>query len=109
MNLTTRIGGGGPVVAASDAKGWQLIVRGQTHATGVYSHDLHDALRELALRDRALAHDAFGVICNCAGSWEDDYTEEQGVGAITFEEWLEHIEAGGVTWVDEDGELTTST
>jgi hypothetical protein len=106
--LITRIGGDGPVVAASDATGWQLIVRGRTHATGVDSHDLHVALRELALSDRSLARDAFGVICNCAGAWEDEFTEEQGEDALTFEDWMERIEYGGVTWVDEHGGLKTS-
>jgi hypothetical protein len=106
--LITRIGGDGPVVAASDATGWQLIVRAETHASGVDSRDLHVALRELALRDRALARDAFGVICNCAGAWEDEYTEEHGEDALTFEDWMERTESGGITWVNEDGELNTS-
>ena len=103
--LRIRIGGDGPVVAESDATGWRLIVHGQAHATGVDSHDLHVALRELALRDRALARDAFGVICNCAGAWEDEYTDEHD---LAFEDWMERIEFGGVTWVDDDGELKTS-
>lgn len=106
--LIARIGGDGPVVAASDATGWQLIVRGQTHATGVDSHDLHVALRELALSDRGVARDAFGVICNCSGAWEDEYTEEQGETPLTFEDWMERIECGSVTRVNEDGELNTS-
>ncbi len=104
-NWSASIGDGGPVVAASDAAGWQLIVRGRTQATGVYSDDLHVALRELAKRDRGLARDAFGVICNCLGSWEDEYTEEAGEDALTFEDWMERIELGHVHWVAEDGEL----
>jgi hypothetical protein len=82
--LRVRIGGDGPVVIESDATGWRLIVRGQVHASGVDQDDLHIALRELALRDRDLAHDAFGVVCNCAGAWEDEYTEEHGETALTF-------------------------
>lgn len=108
MNLRTRIGGDGPVVAASDATGWQLIVRGQTHATGVNSDGLHVALRKLALDDRALALDAFGVVMNCLGAWEDEYTEEHGEDALAFEDWMERIEYGGNTWVSDDGELCTS-
>ncbi len=93
--LKMRIGGDGPVVAESDATGWRLIVHGQLHATGVASHGLHVVLRELALRDRALAHEAFGVICNCVGAWEDEYTEEHGEDALAFEDWMERIESGG--------------
>jgi hypothetical protein len=108
LNLRTRIGGDGPVVAASDATGWQLIVRGQTHSQGVDNDDLHDSLRQLAMEDRTLAPDAFGVVMNCEGAWEDDYTEEHGEAALTFENWMERIEYGGVTWIAEDGELCTS-
>lgn len=103
-----RIGGDGPVVVESDATGWRLIVREQVHASGVSPDDLHTALRDLALRDRELAHDAFGVVCNCAGAWEDEYTEEHGEDALPFEDWLERIEYGGTTIVTVDGELLTS-
>lgn len=105
--LRVRIGGDGPVVIESDATGWRLIVRGQVHTSGVDQDDLHIALRELALRDRDLARDAFGV-CNCAGAWEDEYTEEHGETALTFADWMERIEHGGATWVNEDGEIETS-
>jgi len=104
LNLRTRIGGDGPVVATSDASGWQLIVRGQTHATGIDSDDLHVALRKLAIDDRELAPDAFGVIINCLGAWEDEYTEEHGEAALPFEDWMEGIEHRGVTWVAEHRE-----
>jgi hypothetical protein len=106
--LRVRIGGDGPVVTESDAKGWRLIVRGQVHASGVDQDDLHIALRHLALGDRDLAQDAFGVVCNCAGAWEDEYTEEHGEAALTFEDWMERIEHGGATWVNDAGELETS-
>jgi hypothetical protein len=106
--LRTRIGEGGPVVAESDTTGWRLIVHGQTHATGVDNNALHVALRELALSDRALACDAFGVVMNCAGAWEDEYTEEHGEAALDFDNWMERIEFGGVTVVGDDGELYTS-
>jgi hypothetical protein len=69
-------------------------VHGQTHATGCDTRDLHVALRELALHDRALARDAFGVICNCVGAWEDEYTEEHGEDALAFEDWMERIQFG---------------
>ena len=59
-------------------------MRGQVHASGVDRDDLHIALRDLALCDRDLAPDAFGVVCNCAGAWEDEYTEEHGENALTF-------------------------
>jgi len=106
--LRVRIGGEGRVVAESDATGWRLIVRGHVHANGVDHDDLHIALRDLALRDRDLADDAFRVVCTCLGAWEDDYTEEHGEDALTLEDWTERIEYGGVTWVDDDGELKTS-
>ncbi len=106
--LRVRIGGGGPVVAESDATGWRLIVRGEAHSSGVHLDDLHAALRALALGDRDLAYDAFGVVCNCAGAWEDEYTEEHGEDALSFDDWMERIAAGGVTWVNDDGELDTS-
>jgi hypothetical protein len=106
--LRMRIGEGGPVVAESDAQRWRLIVRGQLHASGVDHDDLHVALREVALSDPDLARDAFGVVMNCAGAWEDDYTEEHGEGALSFEYWMERLETGLVTWVDEDGELVYS-
>jgi len=105
LNLRTRIGGDGPVVAVSDTTGWQLIVRGHTHATGVFSDGLHVALRELAMGDRDLAPDAFGVVINCLGAWEDEYTEEHGVAALTFEDWMELIEREGVAGVDHHGQL----
>jgi len=49
------------------------------------------------LQDRDLAHDAFGVVCNCAGAWEDDYTEAHGHDALSFEDWMERIERGAAT------------
>ena len=104
-NLRVRIGGDGPVVAESDATGWRLIVRGNIYATGVDNGDLHVELRELALRDPDLAHDAFGVVVNCAGAWEDEYTEEHGEDALTFEDWMERIATRFSTMVDVDGEL----
>jgi hypothetical protein len=103
-----RIGGDGPVVVEREGIRWRLIVRGQTYSTGTDSQDLPVELRELALRDRALARDAFGVICNCAGAWEDEYTEEHGEDALAFEDWIERIALGGVTWVGDDGNLNTS-
>jgi len=106
--LRTRIGGDGPVVAESDAMGWRLIVRGHVDSSGVDRDDLHQALRDLALRDRDLAHDAFGVVCNCAAAWEDEYTEEHGMDALTLDDWMERIKYGGVTWVNDAGELETS-
>ena len=105
MSLRIRIGGDGPVAAEWQGATWRLIVRGQPHATGVDPDELHDALRELALRNRDLANDAFGVIVNCAGAWEDEYTEEHGEDALRFEAWLERIETGLLTAVDENGEL----
>ena len=104
-NLQIRIGGDGPVVAEFDATGWRLIVRGRPETTGVDSEGLHVALRELALRDRDLARDAFGVVMNCAGAWEDEYTEEHGADALPFEDWMERIETGLRTSVDANGEL----
>ena len=101
----SRIGGDGPVVAESDARGWPLIVRGQLHATGDNPGDPHAALRDLALHDRDLARDAFGVVVNCVGAWEDKYAEEHGEEALTFEDWMERLETGCRTWVDADGEL----
>src|SRR4051794_22632861 len=74
-NLRISIGGDGPVVAQSDATGWRLIVRGRVHATGADNDELHVALRDVALSDRDLAGDAFAVVVNCMGSWEDEYTE----------------------------------
>ena len=106
--LRISIGGRGPVVAESDATGWRLIVRGQVHASGASSDTLHIALRDLALQDRELARVAFGVVMNCAGAWEDEYTEEHGEDALAFDDWMERIEAGGVIWVNDDGELETS-
>lgn len=106
--LRSRIGDDGSVVAESDATGWRLIVRGRVHASGVEPGGLHVALRDLALHDRELAYDAFGVVCNCLGAWEDEYTEEHGEDALTFEDWMERIEYGGATWVNDDGELETS-
>lgn len=94
MNLRVRIGGDGPVVAATDGSGWKLIVRGEIYVAGVDPGGLHDALRQLALRERSLGRDAFGVVCNCAGAWEDEYTEEHGEDALTFEDWMERIESG---------------
>ena len=100
-----RIGGDGPVVAESDAKGWRLIVRCQLHASGVDPDDLHVALRALALSDPDLGRDAFGVVMNCLGAWEDEYTEEHGEDALSFQDWMERIETGLRTSVDVDGTL----
>jgi len=107
-NLTMSIGSGGPVVAEPDATGWRLIVRGRVHASGVDSDELHVELRELALSDGDLARDAFGVVVNCMGSWEDEYTEIHGEDALAFDDWMELIEYSGNVWVDEDGELKAS-
>jgi hypothetical protein len=104
-NWKSRIGGEGPVIVESDARGWLLIVRGEPHATGDNPADLHTALRDLALHDRDLARDAFGVVVNCVGAWEDEYTEEHGEDALTFEDWMDRLETGLRTWVDADGEL----
>lgn len=104
-NLSIRIGGDGPVVAESDATGWRLFVRHRLHARGVESDDLHVALRELALRDRELARVAFGVVMNCMGAWEDEYTEERGEDALTFGDWIERLETGLRTSVDVNGDL----
>lgn len=106
--MKVRIGGDGPVVAESDAAGWRLGVRGQFRTSGVDPTGLHVALRELALDDPQLAHDAFSVVCNCVGAWEDEYTEEHGEEALTFEDWTERIEYGGATCVNDDGGLETS-
>lgn len=103
-----RIGAGGPVVAETDATGWRLIARGHLHASGVDHDDLHLALRALALNEPDLARDAFGVVMNCAGSWEDEYTEEHGEDALMFHSWIERIETGLHTWIDLDGELNYS-
>ena len=93
------------MVAESDATGWRLLVRGRVHARGVDSDDLHVALRELALGDRTLARDAFGVVVNCMGAWEDEYTELHGEDALTFEDWIERLETGLRTSVDANGDL----
>lgn len=106
--LRIRIGGDGPVVVESDAKGWRLIARGHLYASGVYPGDLHRALRDLALGDRDLARVSFGDVCNCAGAWEDEYTEEHGEDALTLEDWMQRIEYGGDPWVSDDRELMTS-
>lgn len=103
--LKVRIGGDGPVVVESDATGWRLIVRGQIESSGVDYDHLHIALRELALRDRDVARDAFGVVCNCVGAWEDEFTEEHGEDALTFQDWMSRIADGGTTWVNDGGEL----
>jgi hypothetical protein len=100
-----RIGADGPVVAELDATGWRLTVRGRPHATGIDHDDLHASLRELAMRERDLAHDAFAVVMNCEGAWEDEYTEENGEDALPFEDWMERIETGLRTSVDANGEL----
>ena len=80
-------------------------MRGQIESSGVDHDDLHIALRQLALRDRDLARDAFGVVCNCVGAWEDEYTEEHGEDALGFQDWMSRIGDGGTTWVNDDGEL----
>jgi len=105
--LRIRIGGDGPVVAEVGSDGWRLIARGHLHASGVGLDGLHAALRQLALEEESLARDAFAVVCNCMGAWEDEYTEEHGEDALTFEDWMERIADGGVTWVNDDGELET--
>jgi hypothetical protein len=99
-NLSISVGGGGPVVAESAATGWRLFVRSRLHARGVDSNDLHVALRELTLSDRELARDALGVVMNCIGAWEDEYTELHGEDAFTFEDWIERLETGLRTSVD---------
>ena len=104
-NLRISIGGDGPVVAESDATGWRLFVRGRLHARGVDSDDLNVALRELALGDRELARDAFSVVVNCMGAWEDECTETHGEDALTFEDWMERLETGLRTSVDVNGNL----
>lgn len=103
--LRVRIGGDGPVVAETDRTGWRLIVHGRVHESGLEQDGLHSALRQLALRDSALAGDAFGVVCNCIGAWEDEYTDDPGEHELTFEYWMERIETGMETAVDDDGEL----
>lgn len=103
--LKVRIGGDGPVVIETDAAGWRLIVRGQIESTSVDHDDLHIALRQLALRESDLARDAFGVVCNCVGAWEDEYTEEHGEDALTLQDWMSRIADGSRTWVNDDGEL----
>ncbi len=70
--LRIRIGGDGPAVAESDASDWRLIVRGSLWARGFRNEDLHVSLRDPGLGDRNLARDALGVVCSCAGSWEDE-------------------------------------
>jgi hypothetical protein len=83
-----------------------LIVEGAVHVSSDDSDDLCEALRRLAITDPDLAEDAFGVVVNCAGSWEDEYTEHHGEDALSFEDWLERISTEGLsTHVDEDGEL----
>jgi len=104
-NLRISIGGDGPVVAETDATGWRLFVRGRLHAKGVDSDDLHVALRELALGDRELARAAFGVVVNCMGAWEDEYTESHGADALTFDDWMERLETGLRTSVDVTDDL----
>jgi hypothetical protein len=81
-----------------------LIVRGRTQATDVDCHDLHVALRA---SDWSLARDAFGVICNCAGAWEDDSPRSRArIRSRSRNGWS--ASSTGVSWVDEDGELKTS-
>ena len=103
--LKVRIGGDGPVVIETDATGWRLIVRGRIESSGMDHDELHVALRVLALREPDLARDAFGVVCNRVGAWEDDYTEEHGQDALTFQDWMTRIADGGTTWVNDSGEL----
>ena len=69
-------------------------MHGEAHASGQFTPDLHVALRELAVQDRSLARDAFSVICNCIGGWEDEYTEDHGEDALTFEDWMDGIQSG---------------
>ncbi len=104
-DLRMSIGGDGPVIAQFDATGWRLDVRGQLHARGADADDLHDALRQLALADRELARTAFGVVMNCMGSWEDEYTEIHGADALSFEDWVERLETELRTSVDAEGDL----
>ncbi len=106
--LRVRIGGDGPVVAESDASGWRLLVPGGVYATGVAPAELHSALRDLALGDQDWAHDAFDVVMNCAGSWEDEYTEEHGEAALSFDGWMELIKGGGEIRVNDEGQLEAS-
>lgn len=94
------------VVAEWAPESWRLLVHGETRAAGTAAESLHAALRELALRDRDLARDAFAVVVNCPGSWEDEYTEEHGEGALAFPDWIERLETGLETVVDVDGQLS---
>src|SRR4051794_32283447 len=103
--LRIRIGGDGPVVVESEGIRWRLIVRGQTYSTGADSQGLHVELRELALRDSALARDAFGVICTCAGGGEAEYPEEHGEDALVFEDGREPLALRGLPWVGDAGDL----
>jgi hypothetical protein len=81
-------------------------VRGAVHVGNDDSDDLCEALRQLAITDPEVAREAFGVVVNYAGSWEDEYTEHHGEDALPFEYWLERISTEGLsTHVDEDGEL----
>jgi hypothetical protein len=83
-----------------------VIVRGALHVSSHDTDDLHGALRRLAIDDPEVARDAFGVVVNCGGSWEDEYTEEHGGDALPFEDWLERISAEGLaTYMDDEGEL----
>lgn len=104
-NPSFSIGGDGPVVAESDATGWRLFVRGRLHAEGVDSDGLHVALRDFALGNRELARAAFGVVMNCPGAWEDEYTEWHGENALTFGDWVARLQTGLRTSVDVDGDL----
>ena len=95
-------------MAETDAKGWRLIVRGQLHASGVDRDDLTPRCARSRWRPR-LARDAFGVGHELSGAWEDEYTEEHGEDALTFEDWMERIETGLPTSVDVDGTLYTAS
>ena len=95
-----HIGRGGPVSVTIDPNGWRLFVREALHDSGLDHDELHRALRAIALADGALAETAFGVLCNCPGSWEDDYTEE---AELDVDDWLAVVEAGYSLHV-EDGD-----
>lgn len=57
-----------------------------------------------AMRDRDLARDAFGVVCNCVGAWEDEYTEDHGEDALTFQDWMSRIDTAALP-----GSMTTAS
>ncbi|WP_372787879.1 hypothetical protein [Paraconexibacter sp.] len=93
------------VSAVMDDEGWRILVRGRPREAGADTDDLHAALRSLAVADADLARDAFAVVMNCPGAWEDEYTEFHGEDALDFDEWLFIVAHGYTVWVEEDGGL----